>query len=298
MNPTLHYLIKETALRWRTRPSSPLARAVLTFTLAATAGGFLVGFSASAKALRLQLARFGFETLAIRIIGAENATSPTTAISPDHWAAPLAPDGQVIILQQAPILPTTPWGHTATVFVTPWPVLAGLSRSVQSPPAILLTNDWPAGKTMPFTLRDGTEISAVALPAEGPWKTLIEGDALLIPPEFVPAPPPKGAVEVVLFTPKNPENLESWVTAIKRHFAAENRPLPVLQDPSPLRKALAELERGQSLWRRAILGLLGTGVILIFTAIGILEQQEMRFAQALLRSLGIPRCVLWLANLV
>jgi len=302
MNPTLRYLVKETALRWRTRPSSPLARGVLTFTLAATAGGFLAGFSASAGALRAQLARFGFDTLVVRTVGAAPAPLSSAGLAPDHWAAPLAGDGQLVVLQQSAQLATTAWGQPVSVFTAPWPVLAGLApagASTQDPPsAVWLTRDWPAGRTSSFHLGESAGIlTAVARPPEGPWHALLEGDALLVPAEVLPASEGRGQIEVVLFTPKTVSTLSSWVAAVRTLFSAEAGPAPVVQDPGPLRAALAALEHGQALWRAVVLGLLGTGVVLVFAAIGILEHREVRFSQALLRSLGIRARLLWSASL-
>lgn len=296
MSPTLRYIAKETALRWRTRPSSPLARGVLTFTLAATAGGFLVGFAASADALRTQLARFGFDTLVVRSVGHEAA--PATA---EHWAQPLAAAGTLAVLQQSPALATTAWGQPVTVFVAPWSVLTdlvppGAPATASAPTAVWLTRGWPANRTTTFQLADGGIVSALSRAPEGPWHALLEGDALLVPPELAPANP-RGQMDVVLFTPRDAAALSGWVRAVRTLFSADGRPDPVIQDPGPLRGALATLEQGQQVWRSAVLGLLGLGVLLVFAAIGVLEQRETRFAQALLRSLGIRRRLLWLASL-
>jgi hypothetical protein len=302
MSPTLRYLIKETALRWRTRPSSPLARGILTFTLAATAGGFLAGFSASADALRNQLARFGFDTLVVRTAGISAPTPSLSRLPSDHWALPLAAEGRLAVLQQIPQLATTAWGQPVTVFTAPWPVLAellpaGAPLPAAIPEAIWLTRDWPAGRTARFQMSDAGTFSAVARPAEGPWHALLEGDALLVPAESLPATDGRGGMEVVLFTPQNPAALDGWVQAVRSLFSAETGPAPILQDPGPLRAALAALEHGQALWRTVVLALLGAGVVLVFAAIGILEHREVRFSQALLRSLGIRARLLWSASL-
>ncbi|HEY0944749.1 MAG TPA: hypothetical protein VGD81_05760 [Opitutaceae bacterium] len=300
MSPTLHYLAKEAALRWRTRPSSPLARGVLTFTLAATAGGFLAGFAASADALRTQLARFGFDTLVVRSVGVDIAPAATDMRTTEHWAQPLAGAGTLAVLQQSPTLATTAWGQPVTVFVAPWPVLASLIPTTPAvppaPAAVWLTRDWPAGRPATFQLVHGGSVSAISEPPDGPWHALLEGDALLVPPELAP-PATSGAVDVVLFTPDDAATLPHWVRAIHTLFSADGRPSPAIQDPGPLRAALAALERSQQLWRSVVLGLLGLGVLLVFAAIGILEQREVRFSQALLRSLGIRRRLLWLASL-
>lgn len=302
MNPTLRYLFRETALRWRTRPSSPLARGILTFTLAATAGGFLAGFSASAGALRAQLTRFGFDTLVVRTVGAHPSAPSPARFPSEHWALPLAAKGRLAILQQMPQLATTAWGQPVTVFTAPWPVLAELLpgdsvRPGAVPEAVWLTRDWPAGRSAPFQMGETGTLSAVARPAEGPWHALLEGDMLLVPAEALPAADGRGGMEVVLFTPTTPETLAGWVQAVRALFSAETGPAPALQDPGPLRAALAALEHGQALWRTVVLGLLGTGVVLVFAAIGILEHREVRFSQALLRSLGIRARLLWSASL-
>ena len=164
MTPTLRYLARETALRWRTRPSSPLARGVLTFTLAATAGGFLAGFAASADALRTQLARFGFDTLVVRAIDVGTPTA-SASVQAEHWSHPLAADGTLAVLQQSPALATTAWGQPVTVFVAPWSVLRDLipaSAPAPTPPAVWLTRSWPAGRTTTFQLADGGTVLVTA----------------------------------------------------------------------------------------------------------------------------------------
>ena len=118
-----------------------------------------------------------------------------------------------------------------------------------------------------------------------------------MPAEVLPASDGRGGLEVVLFTPQNTDTLSSWVRTVRNLFSAETGPAPVVQDPVPLRAALADLEHGQALWRAVVLGLLGTGVVLVFAAIGILEHREVRFSQALLRSLGIRARLLWSASL-
>ncbi len=303
MTPTLRYLFKETALRWRTRPSSPLARAVLTYTLAATAGGFLAGFAASADVLRTQLARFGFNTMVVRTIGPASLAPFPGRLPADHWAAPLAADGRLAVFEQTPLVATTNWGASVPVFTASWPVLSEMQpstapRSGEPPPAIWLTRNWPEGRIANFKFGQAAGgIDAIARPAEGPWRALLDGDALLLPAETLPPVDARGAVEVVLFTPSSPTVLSDWVRAVRHLLTAETGGAPAIQDPGPLRAALAALEHGQALWRTIILGLLGLGVILVFAAIGILEHHQVRFAQALLRSLGVRARLLWTATL-
>ena len=302
MSPTLRYLCKETVLRWRTRPSSPLARCVLTYTLAATAGGFLAGFAASAEVLRAQLARFGFDTIVVRSLQPAAPAPSAGRLPAGHWAEPLATEGRLAVFQQPPMVATSVSGQAVPLFTAPWSVLAELQlpgkNATQPATAIWLTRDWPAGRVARFRFdRAGGTIDAVARPAEGPWRALVDGDALLIPRESLPPTEARGTVEVVLFTPHRPNSLAGWVRAIRGLFSAETGRAPDLQDPGPLRAALADLERGQALWRTVILTLLGLGVILVFAAIGVLEYREVRFAQALLRSLGVRARLLWTASL-
>lgn len=300
MNPTVRYLFRETALRWKTRPSSPLARCLLTLTLCVTAAAFLAGLDASARALRMQLARQGMDTLSVRSFAPAGETAAGLSAA-QHWSQPLAQEGVVHALTQLPGLAETDWGTLATVYVAPWVTLAQLreadSSAADDSPAVWLTREWPEHRGARFTLGAGTRLQAASRRPEGAWRLLGDGDALLLPAELVPAEQWRGVLDVVLFTPMDVDALGFWADAIRRMFRTDNAPPPAIQDPAPLRDALRRLEQGQGLWRWAILGLLGAGVLLVFGAIGVLEQREMRFAQALLRSLGVRPRLLWAAAL-
>lgn len=294
MSPTFRYLFREVWLRWRTRPSSPLARCILTFTLAAVAGGFLAGFGASRQALRSQLARLGFDTLVVRTALPGHAPTPAESLPASHWAAPMAASGQVLVLRQSPALAAGVSDLSIPIFSASWRTLSGLQADPRAP-GVLLTNALPEGSLTPVCLPDGTSLLTAARSPRGPWRALVEGDALVIPPGLDPAAPGAPSVEVVLFTSHEPDVIAGWAGAVRRLPVPEGEAAPVLQDPTPLRASLAALERGQRLWRLVILGLLGLGVVLVYGAIGVLEYRETRFGQALLRSFGVSAPLLWLA---
>jgi hypothetical protein len=298
MNPTVRYLLKEMLLRWKTRVSSPLARTVLTFTLSLTAAAFQAGLSASTTALRAQLERFGLDTLTIRSVQASDSGVPLPPAAA-HWSHPLAAHGDWHALVQIPGLLENDWGGWTPVYAARWTDLNLLHEPAAPAPAaaeaVWLTRDWPAGRTGRFAFPDGTPLTATSRAPLGPWRLLSDSDVVLVPPELVPPEKWRGTLDVVLFKPENAGSISAWAGAVRRFFQNENAPPPAIQNPGPLREALERLEQGQNLWRGAILCLLGGGVLLVFGAIGVLEQREMRFSQALLRSMGVRPGLLWAA---
>lgn len=292
----LRYLARELATRWRAQPISPLARWLLTLALTAAAGVFLAGFAAAEAARRDQLQRLGLDTLVVRA-PARAALPETAALPPDGWAAPLASGGRLTWLQQLPMPAATPWAQPLPVFAAPLSELAALlpppapsSSAASAPAAVWFTRTLPADRVVSLTL-DETPLVACTVTPAGRWQALGLDEFVLVPPSPSDAAV-NGRLDVLLFTPRSSATLARTAAAATALFAAENEPPPAIQDPSPYRRALDELVGQQRRWRTGMLAALAGCVAAMFGSIGLLEQRQTRYTQALLRSLGVSRALL------
>src|SRR6185312_1162232 len=123
-------------------------------------------------------------------------------------------------------------------------------------------------------------------------------EAVLVPAD---ASPESGRVrrpDLVLFTPAAEESAADAAPEVQALFQAEHLEPPSIQDPGPVRQALAAFSRGQAQWRTLMVVALGACVLLMFMSLGMLEERQTRFTQALLRSLGVSAGILWTASLL
>ena len=289
------YLWHETLARWREQPSSPLVRLALTTTLTAAAAWFWLGSTAQETSLARELAQLGFDTALIRAPATSPLPELSSAVSPDHWAAPLEALGETRLLQTLPLAATLADGTPLPVCLAPWPLLA---RFIKAPhEALWLTMHVPPGQTHVLWI-DGQPVSASSARPEAIWAALGQGDTLIIPPSLVPSgTPTTGRSDLVLFRPNQFGATAAPIAAIRALFAANQLPPPSIEDPGPRLAAFIRLRTLGQVWRFAVLALLGACVLLTFTAIGVLEERQTRYTQALLRSLGAGRAIIWSASL-
>lgn len=290
------YLWAELRLRWRAQPASPLARLLLTFALTAAAGIFVAGFAAAEAARRAELGRLGLDTMVFRAPAAGELTAEA-ALPADHWAKALRAEGSLLLLQQLPAAAQAPWGEAVPAMVAPRSEIArqlpvdriGLAD------AVWLSRTLTPGRRITVTL-GGTPFTAVTARPLGRWQALGLNECVLVPAGEGQGG--AGRLDVILFTPASEAAAVEVVRQVQALFQAEHLEPPSIQDPAPVRRALAAFSRGQALWRTLMVIALGTCVLLMFASLGMLEERQTRFTQALLRSLGVSSGVLWLAALL
>jgi hypothetical protein len=301
MNASLalgRYLWTELRLRWRAQPASPLARLILTFALAGAAGVFLAGFAAAEAARRGELHRLGLDTMVLRA-PATGALPANAAWPADHWAAPLRAQGNLLLLQQLPVPGTTPWGQAVPVLAAP---LAEVGRLLSAEEARFAEAVWfsrtlSAGRRVAVTHR-GARFTAVTAVPQGRWRALGLEEFVLVPAGATEGQGGAGRLDVVLFSPAGESAGEGLGRQLQALFMAERLEPPAIQDPGPVRRALAAFSRGQAQWRSVMVVSLGACVLLMFASLGMLEERQTRFTQALLRSFGVSTGTLWTAALV
>ncbi|QYM78930.1 hypothetical protein K0B96_16745 [Horticoccus luteus] len=292
MNATpavLRYLAHELTTRWRAQPISPFARWLLTLVLTAAAGVFLAGFAAAEMARRAQLQHLGLDTLVVRV-PARSALGEAAPWPADSWAAPLSHEGELTWLQQLPQPAFNPWDRPLPAFAAALPTLAALlPAEAPAGRAVWFTRSLPAGRDVRLTFHNVPLVARTVQPAAR-WQALGLDEFVLLPP---PAGDVTGRLDVMLFTPDAGHSLADTAALVAGFFTAENEPPPAVQDPSPYRRALDELVARQVQWRRGMLVALAGCIAAMFGCIGLLEERQTRYAQALLRSLGVGRGLLW-----
>jgi len=301
----VRYQSRELAIRWRSQPASPLARWFLTFSLSAAAGVLLLGFAAAESARRAELRRLGLDTIVMQA-PANSPLPDTGSLPPDHWAAPLAAHGDLLLMQQLPDPAFTPWGEPMPVFVAPFSkrghasysaVDSTLRSMTPSAEAVWLTRTLPEGRTVRLT-RGGLPLTAVTAAPTGDVEALGLDDLVVLPAASTGSADATGRLDVVLFDPASAANAGDTVRAVRRLFATEGVAAPALRDPSPYRAALDAFTRTQNRWRTGMALILCLCVVLAFGSIGMLEEKQTRYTQALLRSLGVSGGSLWSFALV
>ncbi|MBS0631457.1 MAG: hypothetical protein JSS11_06055 [Verrucomicrobia bacterium] len=291
------YLWAELRLRWRAQPASPLARLLLTFALTAAAGIFVAGFAAAEAARRAELGRLGLDTMVLRAPAAGELTAET-ALPADHWARALRAEGSLLLLQQLPAAGLAPWGQAVPVMVAPWAEIARQlpPDGIRTAGAMWLSRTLAPGRRITVT-HEGASFTAVTARPLGRWQALGLNECVLIPAGEGQGGA-GGRLDVILFTPASEEAAVEVARQVQALFQAEHLEPPSIQDPGPVRRALAAFSRGQALWRTIMVFALGACVLLMFASLGMLEERQTRFTQALLRSLGVSSGVLWLASLL
>jgi len=285
----------ELALRWKSQPASPLARWFLTFSLCAAAGVLLLGFAAAEAARRAELRRLGLDTIVIQA-PARSPLGDRAALPPDHWAAPLARQGDLLMLQELPEPAYAPWDDPMPVFVAPFPAIARLmGPAAAGADGVWFTRSLPPGRRVLLNRRSGPFTAITAAPT-GNLEALDLDDLVVLPVQAGDADA-NGRLDVVLFNPGATASGDI-VRAVRRLFVAEGSVPPALRDPSPYRAALDAFTRSQNRWRTGMALLLSLCVLLAFGSIGMLEERQTRYTQALLRSLGVSGATLWSFSLV
>jgi hypothetical protein len=283
-------------LRWRSQPASPLARWVLTFALSAAAGVLLLGFAAAEGARRAELRRLGLDTIVIEA-PSQSLLSEHALLPPDHWAGPLEKGGELLLLQQLPEPAFTPWGDPMPVFAAPLSVATLLGGgAARGGDAVWLTRTLPPGRRVPLSRRN-LPFSAVTAVPSGNLEALGLGDFAIVPAAAADERDAQGRLDVILFRP-GPDMAEHAVDAVRRLFAVEGSSPPSLRDPTPYRAALEAFTSTQRRWRTGMSLLLCLCIVLAFGSIGMLEERQTRYTQALLRSFGVSAASLWSVSLL
>ena len=292
------YQWAELLLRWRAQPASPLARWFLTFALAAAGAVLLLGFAAADSARQTELRRLGLDTIVVQA-PSESVLPGSGFLPADHWAAPLEGQGELVLLQQLPAPAVTPWGEAVPVFAAPIAFVSRLAGPAghRGADAVWVTRILPAGRR--FALGRGSlSLAAITVAPSGSIQALGLDDCVLVAPEGDGGSDPRGRIDVVLFTPRAGQDAAGTVQSVRRLFAAGGGDPPVIRDPSPYRAAMESFARSQERWRRGLSLLLCLCVVLTFGSIGMLEEKQTRYTQALLRSLGVPGATLWCFSLL
>lgn len=290
------YQWTELRTRWQAQPASPLARLVLTFALVTAAAVFLAGFAAAETARVRELQRLGFDTIVWRT-PATSVLTENAALPADHWAVPLGRRGELTLLQQLPVTAVNPWGQPLPVLAAPFSTLAKLIPSGESGGigAVWFTRSLPAGRRVQLKL-EGTKLTAWTVEPRGRWQAMGLDEFLVVAPAMAAEASPAGRLDVVMFTPRDEAVAATVGREVQALFRAEGSDLVGTQDPLPLRQALAAFSRAQAQWLAVMMAALAGCVLLMYLAIGLLEERQTRFTQALLRSLGVPAGRLWLAS--
>jgi hypothetical protein len=286
------YHWRELLVRWTAQPASPLARWFLTFALSAAAGVLLLGFAAAEGARRAELRRLGLDTIVVEA-PAKSLLQDSSPLPPDHWAAPLASRGDLVLLQQLPEPAYTPWGDPMPVLAAPLATVA----KVGTAGAVWLTRTLPPGRQVRLTRRNLPFSAVTAAPVEN-LEALGLDEFVLLPAGSTDEADARGRVDTVLLTPGPGLSPGGAVQSIRRFFAAEGEGPPILHDPAPYRSALDAFTRTQNRWRTGMALLLCACVVLAFGSIGMLEERQTRYTQALLRSLGVHGAALWSMSLL
>jgi hypothetical protein len=291
------YAWRELVLRWRANPASPLARWVLTFALSAAAGILLLGFAAAEGARRAELRRLGLDTIVIQA-QAGSPLQERSALPADTWAAPLEGSGELLFLQQLPEPAFTPWGEPMPVFVAPLPLVGRLRAGAAGVgDAVWMTRSLPPGRPARLT-EHNLPLSAITAASSGSLEALGLDDFAVMPAAAADERDGQGRLDIVLFRPGPGLAAGDAVGAVRRLFAAEGETAPVIRDPTPYRAALDAFTRSQDRWRTGMALLLCLCIVLAFGSIGMLEEKQTRFTQALLRSFGVSGAALWSMSLV
>ena len=290
------YYWRELVLRWRAHPASPLARWVLTFALCAAAGVLLLGFAAAEGARRAELRRLGLDTIVIEA-PAGSLLTESSALPPDHWASPLATGGELLLLQQLPEPAFTPWGDPIPVFAAPLAVASRLGgQAARGGEAVWLTRTLSPGRRVQLSRRN-LPLSAVTAVPTGNLEALGLENFAIISAGSTDDEDARGRLDVVLYRP-GPDLPENAVGAVRRLFAVDGAPPPSMRDPTPYRAALEDFTHAQNRWRTGMTLLLGLCIVLAFGSIGMLEEEQTRYTQALLRSFGVSGASLWCVSLL
>lgn len=289
------YLWAELRLRWRAQPASPLARLLLTFALTAAAGVFIAGFAAAEAARRAELGRLGLDTMVLRAPASGELTADA-ALPADHWANALRARGSLLLIQQLPAAGLAPWGQAVPVFAAPRAEIARHlpAEAARTAEAVWFSRTLPPGRCIKLMV-SGTAFTAVTVSPLGRWQALGLNECVLVPADGSDG---VGRLDVVLFTPVSEAASADAAREVQALFQAEHLEPPSIQDPGPVRRALAAFSRGQAQWRTLMVVALGACVLLMFMSLGMLEERQTRFTQALLRSLGVSSGILWSASLV
>jgi hypothetical protein len=203
------------------------------------------------------------------------------------------------LIQQLPAAGLAPWGQAVPVFVAPRAEIARQlpAEAARTAEAVWFSRTLPPGRRITLTL-DGASLVAVTAPPLGRWQALGLNEGVIVPADGSYGQGGVGRLDVVLFTPASEEAAVDAAREVEALFQAEHLEPPSVQDPGPVRRALAAFSRGQAQWRTLMVVALGLCVLLMFMSLGMLEERQTRFTQALLRSLGVSSGILWAAALL
>lgn len=284
------YLSSETWARWREQPWSPATRFLLTAMLTAIAGLGWVALSTQEKVLDAQLARLGYDTLVVR--------APATAdLHPAPWGAALASGTDSLPLRQWPFHATAPTAMPLPVLATSWAHLSALGANARVE-GVWLNRTLPPGAVLPVTI-GAVGLRAIVRRPEGWLHAIGLDEALIVPTELLTGlAPATGQLDLLLLRPHDPATLPALEAAVAGLFTADGRPAPVLQSPSGLLAALDQLQGVQRTTRAGLLACLAGALVLLYGAIGMLEERHTRYTQALLRGLGAAPGLVWRGSLV
>ena len=288
----LLYLCKDTLYRWRTRPSSPLARLLVVGFLSLSALVFLSNYILSAKILEQEISRNGGNLL----------------ILVDNFFPENAVDGEF-----TPLLPLTSEEYKALVFneffsmakvgqehysLVEYPVSSthafkelGLLDN-----AIYVLPRTPTQVIMPINITlQGHELTGVTLPQQkaGSLAKVYQSGAIFIPSGLLPQLKQQGFMKKYIIEVKEMKSslLQSLEDRLNQIVRLDKRSA-YLQSSKRL---LEELEKVRESQRHYRLGIsLGISLIvgILLTAISSMEFRENEYVYALMSSFGVQRLLL------
>ncbi len=286
------YLIRDSLLRWRGRPLSPLSRLLVALCLSTATLLILSSFALGKKTLEERIQKFGLNTVVLRTqLARSEAPIPashdlsrygkTLKLKLTYSSAQISLGGKAII----------GFAHDHTLReLTNWGVKADRLP-------VLMTKRFPAGIIVtvsngPWQVEAQTAVAPRELKSAGIEEMLIARQH-----DFPMQAQTAGQAITILRVDHTLHSIDSIVHALEEVAHADQ---PQGHNSRKVESALPllhELRELQSSWARyaSLLGIvLAFTIAVVFGASAILEYEITAFTTALLRSFGASRISLWL----
>lgn len=289
----LPYLARDTLHRWLARPSSPLARLLVTYTLGFCGLVYLGSYAISAKALRERIHRGGAGLL----VAAETCMGEDPVHAAGRWLLPKNKEEYALHVFHEAFVPVQVGTGFSTLVELP-PDMATLLPPGSRRGLLALPERATDQRSPVEVVVDGFRLSASALPEgqAGLLRRLWPGGAVLMPAGSLPQVWQHGFIRKYALQPKtvDAEHVGRWERALRLLARLENRNMTVVGNASLLEE-LDHLERIQ--YRMRVWVALGISIIIcvLLTSISALEFRQNRYVYALLGSFGVGRPLMLLS---
>jgi hypothetical protein len=286
------YLFRDSLMRWRGRPSLPLARFATALCLALTALLVLASFALAEHELEQRISAFGLDAMTIR--------SPLRRLNDPAPEFPeLSRHGHCLTLKLTYSRVQLDAGGTAALALADGRTLLELARMGARADAlpVLLTTTLPADMPVQAGVGSWWTQARTAVPPAN-LRALALTDLLVATPGDFPALAAAPGVAVTLFVRRaGAPPLDNLVAAVNQVLALRPRVGPgsaEVQSSLPLLHELRVLQHTSARYSAFIALALALTVALVFASGAILEYETTVYTTALLRSLGVRRRLLWL----